>query len=222
MNLSPDRVGVGPGGSILGVVAEIGTGCVGGDFGGHDLDVIGAEAGRADGGAAAGAEGLVVPRCEGADLVEQALNEGVGLVGDLRLGEHDGAGPLAGGVADRLVVFVVDDGRFGGGVEQGERLAQDVALEVGLVGEAERSPEREGDGDGAGDGHADGVLANQADAGGGDALALDEVGERSNGARAERSNGCEEGGVDTGFAEQATDLFTDLFKAGRLGLCAHE
>ena len=83
---------------------------------------------------------------------------------------------------------VVGEGCLACGLEQLQRGEQDVSLEVGLVGGAERPSEREGHEERAGRLHAFGVLADERDAGRGDAslaAAFDVMAERTHGARAE-------------------------------------
>ena len=105
--------------------------------------------------------------------------------------------------------------------EEAERGAEDVELELGLVGGAERPPELEGHPEGAGRPDALRVIADQADAGRRDALRLNVVSERADGARTERSDGHEERAGDAVILQEPGDLRAGLDELGRVG-GAHE
>ena len=135
--------------------------------------------------------------------------------------EVDRAGPAAeiGRLVDML--GIVGDQRTVGARQQIERGLHDAALERRIVGNAhrpaelERHPQRARRADGLG------VLAHQADAGGGNALPLEEVAQRAHGARAGGSNRNEQGGVDLVGLQQAGEMLgMRLGRGGRKG--AHE
>jgi len=220
---------MGPGGvdARCGHDVERGAGGDGGEDGGDGLDGLGHVAGigaaDADEGAAAVAVGLDPPGVEALDFGAEAATEGVGVDG----AEGDGAGGIVEvpGVGEGLLGGfdgVVGDGGLGGGGEEVEDGAEDGALEIGVVGDAEGAAEVEGDPEGAGRLDDFGVLADQGDAGGGDAFTLDEVAERADGARTGRSNGAEDDGVDTLTLHETADFAAGVFELLGEGEAAHD
>jgi hypothetical protein len=82
--------------------------------------------------------------------------------------------------------------RYVGSLQETEGRGKHLMLKVGVVGSAERSAERELAVQHARCASAFGLTANETDADGGEAGLLEHVGERTHGARAERSNRSEE------------------------------
>jgi len=95
-------------------------------------------------------------------------------------------------------VRVVLDCWFCGCLKQSQSAAQDIGLELSIVGNAQGPPERERDPERSRRVDYFSVLADQTDAGGGDAALFKEVREGTDGTRAGRSNGCQHRAMHTG------------------------
>ena len=140
------------------------------------------------------AASLLVPGREEIYLATQAGFE----VADVWFGQGDGAGPDSGSVAVRRFVRVVLDYWFCGCLEQSQGAAQDIGLELRVVGNAQRPSERERYPEGSRWIDDFSVLADQTDPGGGDPVLFEEVREGTDGTRAGWSNGCQHGAMHTG------------------------
>ena len=101
---------------------------------------------------------------------------------------------------------MVGDQRAVGTRQQVERRLDDAALERRIVGCTQRAAELEGDPERTRRPDGLGVLAHQADAGGRDALPLEEMAQRADGARAGGSNRNEQGRVDAIRLQQSREM----------------
>ena len=147
----------------------------------------------------------------------QAASRSISAASEFDLGgrEVDRAGPAAeiGGLLDML--GIVGDQRTVGARQQVEGCLDDTALERRVVGNAHRTSELEGDPQRARRADDLGVLAHQADAGGGNALLFEEVAQRAHGARAGGSNRNEQRRVDIVGLQQAGEMLGMRLGRGR-------
>jgi len=170
-----------------------------GAFGDTDegLDGGGDVAGRNDAARAESAvahlDAAVVGGEQAASLVDGGMGVGVVTRGE-RAGEH-----LVATIGDRFIEFGEDG--FGG-VQQGERDVEHAVLELRIARLAERPPEREVTPQTAGRGRALDLLTDRSEGDGGYPLSLEDMGERTHGTRAQRSNRGEQHDVDTLIAQE--------------------
>ena len=143
--------------------------------------------GVADFADATAGEGAIVGLAQSAGLVDGGREFGI------EAGRHAAAEGLF--LADHDFGVFFEDGT-GFPLEQGECSAQDVVLEVGIVGLAQRSTERELAVQDSRRAHSLADCANRGDRHGGQAGGLEDVGQRTHGTRAERSNRSEEYNVN--------------------------
>ncbi len=156
-------------------------------------DVVGRNDAASAESAVAHLDAAVVGGEQAASLVDGGMGVGVVTRGE-RAGKY-----LVATVGDRFIEFGEDG--FGG-VQQGERGVQHAVLELRIAWLAERSPKWEVTPQTAGRGRALDLLADRSEGDGGDPLSLENVGERTHGTRAQRSNRGKQNDVDALIAQE--------------------
>ena len=117
---------------------------------------------------------------------------------------------------------VVLDYWFCGCLEQSQSAAQDIGLELRVVGNAQRSSKRERYPEGPRRIDDFSVLADQTDPGGGDAVLFEEVREGTDGTRAGWSNGCQHRAMHTGVMQTLRQVGGCILHQGRIGVRAQD
>lgn len=181
---------------------------------GHDLvDLVNRGAAHPERRPAPAAPSLLKARHEQVNL---AANCGLKFA-YFRSGQLDRAGPDPFAVGVGRLVRIVGDRWLAGRLQQFECAAQNIALERGIVGHTERTAERERHPERPRRTDGLGMLADQADAGRRNAVALEEVREDADGGRADRSNRHQHGGIDAQIVQAPRDLRAGLFEEKRFG-----